>query len=441
MKGTIRSQFDEILGRHLERLIGTKQGIGGLPLNIATIVCFVLLGGREIEIENSPSAAIERYTHDTFLHEAADMGIDPDEYLKTGLQDMIQRGYVELVSDGRFRSRQSTITMVRVLDSIFPKMPGINFLAYIGQTIEEAISGRTDMAAATSRFDQTLKHHGVPVFRHKSSDASPFMDTQTSHATNNIQQKKQISREQILTELYSRAKTSEQPDASPSFRTNHKILTGGTVLKFAKVDEILLKEKKALVEAPRVAEHSRAHNLNVQNGHEKIQEKNTAEEPDVDKGDEYASLTKQGVQSFSPDVASDHDEATLIPAKKEDTQLIDAEGEEESTHDDDIAHKIAAFEKDLALTCPICRVNMLKEQSTSTGKIFYSCPSRDCNFISWGKPHLVECKRCKNPFLVEATDTSGQIILKCPRATCQHRQSLSPRKVMVVRKRLVRRRK
>jgi len=454
MKDSLRSQFDEILGRHFERLIGTKQGIGGLPLNIATIGCFVLLGGREIEIENSPSEAIERYTHDTFLHEAADMGIPPDDYLKTWLQDMIQRGYAEVDSEGRFLTQQSTVIMARLLDRIFPKMPGINFLAYIGQTIEEATTGRTDMEQAISRFDQTLKNHGVQVSRQKSPHMSSSKSNETSQTSAHDQQKSQLSREQILAELYSRSKDREEPTVSPSSRTSHKILAGSSVLKTVKVDEILpkvemspeiiqnMEEKKrgAPSESPNAVEHSPVQDIKAQDVHKTIQEKIITGELDVDESEGAASLTKQEAQPSSHDAAGDQVKVTPV-TEVEDQELVDETGEEESTRDDEIANRIAAFEKDLALTCPICKENVLKEQSTAAGKIYYSCPSNECNFISWGKPHLLECTRCKNPFLVEVTDTSGQIILKCPRATCQHRQGLSPKRVKVVRKRLVRRKK
>jgi hypothetical protein len=454
MKDSLRSQFDEIIARHFERLIGTKQGIGGLPLNIATIGCFVLLGGREIEIANSPSEAIERFTHDTFLREAADMGIAPDDYLRTWLQDMIQRGYTEVDSEGRFFTQQSTVIMARLLDRVFPKMPGINFLAYIAQTIEEAITGRTDMEAAISRFDQTLKHHGVPVSKQKSPHMSSSESAETSQASANDQQKSQLSREQILTELYNRSKTQAEPTAAPSSGTSRKILTGGSVLKTVKVNKIIPKEEisphifsnmgvekeRDSVESPNTVEHSHIQDVTAREVHDEIQAKIVKAELDIDGVERSASLTNQRVQPVSHDAAVVQVKATP-DAEGEDRELIDETGEQESTQDDYIANRITAFEEELALTCPICRENVLKEQSTTAGKIYYSCPSKDCNFISWGKPHLLECKRCKNPFLVEVTDTSGQIILKCPRATCQHRQSLSPKRVKVVRKRLVRRKK
>ncbi len=456
MKDSLRSQFDEILGRHFERLIGTKQGIGGLPLNIATIGCFVLLGGREMEIENSTSEAIERYTNDTFFHEAADMGIHPDDYLKSGLKDMIQKGYIEVDSESRFFARQSTVIMARLLDRIFPKMPGINFLAYLGQTFEEAITGRTDMGAAISRFDQTLKHHGVPVSKQNSRQMSPSKGTKISKASPDDQQKSQLSRQQILAELYSRSKSREETTASPSSQASHKILTGGSVLKSFKIDEIISKEEMpsesihkmeevkaaAPVETHSADEHSSIQDVKAKEVDQEIPAKIFTGGSAVDEVEGLASLTKQEAETVSQGAAGYQVTAISLTTEKEDQELInEEEEEEESTQDDDIANRIAVFEKDLALTCPICRENVLKEQSTAAGKIYYSCPSNDCNFISWGKPHLIECKRCKNSFLVETVGASGQTILKCPRATCQHRQSISPKRVKVVRKRLVRRKK
>jgi ssDNA-binding Zn-finger/Zn-ribbon topoisomerase 1 len=409
MKDTVRCRFDEILSQHFERLIGTKQGIGGIPLNLPTIGCLVLLGGREIEIENSPSGKLERYTHELLFNEATDLCIEPDEFLKTALEDIIQKGYIEVDSDGRFFSRQTTITMVRLLDRIFPKMPGINLIAYAGQTIAEVTTGRTDIESAISRFDQTLKHHGVPFSRQKSSGVSPSINTVTTPTSQTVHQQKRINREQILAELYSRDKSSQESIESSSPRRSLTVLSGGGVMNRIKVDDILPKEENL----PETICKSEA---------------NKEEQPvELLNGTEHSLLLDVNARNTY---------------NEEDTQPIEeGVGYEIITTDDSIADQIAAFEKDLSLTCPICRESVLKEQSTATGKIYYTCPHDSCNFISWGKPHHIECGRCKNPFLIEVTDISGEAILKCPRATCQHRQNLSPQRVKVVRKRLVRRRK
>jgi hypothetical protein len=447
MKDNLRSQFDEIIGRNFERLTGTKQGIGGLPLNIATIGCFILIGGREIDIQTSPTDAAERYTRETFLHEAAGLGIEPDEYLGTGLRDMIERGYFEVDPEGRIIAQESTMAMTRVLDRIFPKMKGINLLAYIGQTIEEAMSGRTDMESATSRFDQTLKHQGLSFSTQKSPQA-PLLTGIDPTPKETL-----MSREEILAEFYTRAKTAK-PNASPISRPN-KVLAGGAVLRSVKVDDIPPKEenppeilgdgnaerRETPVKSAGGVADAASPPVNAQVIHSEIEINSAANEPNLSVVQEAVSDIGQRTQAATHDSSRIDEAAALLDGREEAESADDGVQEEGLSNEDAIADKIAAFEKDLSFTCPICKTNVLMEQSTGAGKKYYTCPSGSCNFISWGKPHHVECSRCKNPFLVEVADASGEMILKCPRATCQHRQSLNPKLVKVVRKRVVRRKR
>jgi len=68
--------------------------------------------------------------------------------------------------------------------------------------------------------------------------------------------------------------------------------------------------------------------------------------------------------------------------------------------DDAIEKRIAAFEEDLAMQCPICRNGCVQKEEAGIGKIYYRCSVKDCNFISWGKPYHLVCPQCNNPFLV-----------------------------------------
>ena len=429
MENTIRPRFDDILSRHFERLIGTRQGIGGMPLNLATIGCIVLLGGRENEIENSSSDAAERHTRDTLLQEAKELGIGSADFLESALQDMIQKGYYEVDTEDRFLSRQPTITMTRLLDRIFPRMRGINLLAFIGQTIEEAVTGRTDVEAAVSRFDQTLQHHGVPFFKEKS------VHTVT---TSTDQQNVHRNREQILSKLYNADKISQQP-ARPSLR----VLSGGSIPGHAEIKEIFPSNKNRSdmnikKEEPVVED---VFNKTDCKFPEEEQINTTEFERSCACPEETTLLNRQEPQQVFQDEKTNNGKPELLPEMEENALLIAYRCQENTIiTDDTIAEKIAAFESNLALTCPICRISTLNEQTTAAGKVYYTCPSEGCNFISWGKPHHIECRRCKNPFLVEVTDATGKTILKCPRATCQYHQDLNPTRKLV-RKRLVRRRK
>lgn len=127
----VRSLFDQTLGQHIERLLGAKYGIGALPMNLATISCLILLAERETEIDSLASNPSERYTYETLLKELAEISLDSYEDLEMAFQDMIQKGYIDVDNDGRFSARNPTISMVQLLDDAFPKMPGMNLIAYL----------------------------------------------------------------------------------------------------------------------------------------------------------------------------------------------------------------------------------------------------------------------------------------------------------------------
>jgi len=74
------------------------------------------------------------------------------------------------------------------------------------------------------------------------------------------------------------------------------------------------------------------------------------------------------------------------------------------------------------MQCPICKTGKAQKEMTRTGKTFYRCSNRDCDFISWGKPFHLVCPQCNNLFLVETFNRDGKTILKCPRATCRYWQ-------------------
>jgi len=165
----VRKQFDQTLGQHIERLIGSRYEVGALPINLATVSWITLLAERENDINSFPSSPSERYTHETLLNELAEIGLDPDEDLKMNIHDMIKKGYIDVDDNGKFSAKKLTISMAKLLDRFFPKMPGMNFIAYFVQTMDEAQSGRKDLDSAISQFDQMLKMQGVSLLKQKTN--------------------------------------------------------------------------------------------------------------------------------------------------------------------------------------------------------------------------------------------------------------------------------
>jgi len=117
------------------------------------------------------------------------------------------------------------------------------------------------------------------------------------------------------------------------------------------------------------------------------------------------------------------EEADSTVETEYETEIV-SEAHETIRADDLIERQIAAFEQDLAMVCPVCTTGKVKAEQTAKGKLFYMCSSKNCVFVSWGKPYHNVCPQCRNPFLIESTERDGKTILRCPRATCRHRQKL-----------------
>lgn len=368
MQDTLKHQFEQIFTKHYERLTNTAQAVGGLSFTLENIVCFILFGGRELDIEDIYGDVSERYSLDTFLADAREAGMETDDHLKKAIADLVAGKFLHLQPDGCYYSYQATRETARMLNRIYPKMQGMSMLAYIGQTLQEAASGRTDMESALSRFDQTLQKQGVPLPKAK------------------------------IPVIASQPKPAAPPKKAEELKSgNTRIIR----------DYVVTSAVKAKIDRPQTAP-------DFDDEAQEVSDASPQEQtvPDLDETDAFFSGNSLA-QAKSPQAASE------VHSGK-------AAGIEEAVADDDIAARIAAFEKQLSLVCPICKANSLKEEKTAAGKLFYSCASPSCNFISWGRPHLMACPRCKNAFMVEVEDNAGKLFLKCPRATCQHRQPLLP---------------
>lgn len=94
----------------------------------------------------------------------------------------------------------------------------------------------------------------------------------------------------------------------------------------------------------------------------------------------------------------------------------------QETSDEDIEARIAAYEKELSMSCPVCKTGKIQTSETGKGKVFYDCSNSDCNFISWSQPFHYTCPTCENPFLIAFQTKDGKEGLKCPRATCDYVQ-------------------
>ena len=124
-------------------------------------------------------------------------------------------------------------------------------------------------------------------------------------------------------------------------------------------------------------------------------------------------------------------EKSVLDRQCDGVQTTESEPEPEPEEEEEanLASRIAAFEAELAMPCPICLEGKIVSEKTAKNKTYYTCSNRACRFVSWEKPYHFECPLCKNPFLTEFTTPPGGKGLKCPRAGCAYSQNnlLDPR--------------
>ena len=380
--------FNDILGDNIERLLKTRYGLEELELNIFSIPCIVLLATRETEIESFPHLPPARYTEDDLIEELAEMSIESDIAIADCLEKMAGRGYIK-ISDNRFFAEKPTLDMAQLIDRIFPNMPGLNFIAYLGQMVDEVAAGRKSVEAASGQFNQMLEMQGVDPY-------------------DNSAQKQKKKRFQHL------RLGDDKPAAKPQAQVRRPIVTPGkpaNIFSQLKTDNVI---KTTVKEKP----------AKLPEAEEKPEENPAPVEADTEP--EIVAADTLSPQDTAVNIPDTENQAETIQQDEYTAQEQDQDtGETDSFEppdDRDIEERILEFEGQLGLKCPLCSTGDIKTSETAKGKAYYHCSGSDCNFISWGKPYYFDCPKCDSNFLIEVADSNGKGFLKCPKATCTHWQ-------------------
>ena len=438
--------FDEILFKHFERLIGSRCGVGELPLNSVNISLIMLLMERENEIESFPSDEIDRYRTETLINDFEELGFISVQDMNIVVEEMIQKDYI-LVDDDRLIPQKPTISMARLIDLVFPKMLGMNLVAYFVQSMDEVKSMRKNLDSAADQFDQVLQMQGAPLKKSPQQSELSKMSVQSDGKETHIHksdksQKIALEKELKTSAILGRKTSDNLLDYSKGSLSEPKVLSSDAYkgkIEIKKVDfgKPILEEIEPVKDSSDKREHIEDEKLasGVKSVESLLHDDTDIETPDtsmmissekpietifdeqIPSVDTVAEKTVTLDSGYSIKDASHHLEST-----EQDNLKTAFEKGESSTNDDDIDKRIKAFEEDLSLQCPICKHSKVTVENTATGKSYYKCSNKECNFISWGKPHHISCPKCNNPFLIEASNKAGETILKCPRATCRYRK-------------------
>ena len=414
--------FDEIVARNMERLIGSRIGVGGLPLTVGTIACLNLLD--DPSDQHPPGEEMEENSLEILQEQLAELGLRDKAKAETLIQDMISRGYILQDDQGRITGGKPAQSMARLMRSLFPKMQGSTLIAYFVQTIDEVLSGRKSLETAVAQFDQTLKMLGVSP---KGAAAEKSARAPSKEASNEEIRKALATRlgaggarkgariiGSSMEGVSFKLETAPVAPASPPLAEEE---TGGSARSTEETPPVA--EVAAPAPAPGVPKEEVLH---------EAQDKSARgqEPPDLPGPPQDASKEVEGPgDSEHPLEKSRPAEATVSPPPVVET--VEEDKDSPPVDEDDlIEREVAQFQDELAAFCPLCKIGKVREHRTGTGRVYYKCSNMECNLVSWGKPHLFACPICRNPFLVEVSEGEDGVKLRCPRSTCSYRCTVPP---------------
>lgn len=440
--GFVRDQLDEILAQEITALLDIDSKSAMLSFNLASIACITLIVEREREISQYPESPPERYTKESFIHELTEIGLERDMILEKAVLLVLNNGYISIDTKGLLKAEMPSFMMMGFLDNMFPGMPGMNLVGFVLQINEEVNSGRKTLELARESFQYTLKSRGVLVSKDtaekKAAEIAAGLGAMPGQTREIALKLKQDNLDRLSKLIKTRRKRSMDSagqlnikdvfDKGPSKEELEAEKAEEEARKAAAFARELAEKEEKIKEAEEAAkeaakqleelEHREKELIKAQEAAEKANRKAAELE-----AREAVMAEKEARLKALEEKLKQEEEKRRIEEEKEAGSKEAEEIEEDALSDEDIDSRIAAFESDLTMPCPLCKKGKIISKTTEKGKEFFTCTNSGCRFVSWDKPYHIECPLCKNPFLIETVTPTGEKGLKCPRASCAYRQN------------------
>jgi len=451
---SILQPFADTLQSKLSKFLGLTKLPSYLELDVPTLISVLLIAERYKEIQYDPS--VQCFTRESIAQEFIDLGLPGELSVDSIIEELLNRDLVSLSDQGFIEPKSNMVEAIKVLEKTFPRMAGISMIAYLVQTIEEVLSGRKAHEFAVKQFSDTLEIYGEPktdkakrskghVTKHKTQASEGNLPKAGSDDTTVSNSAAVLAR--LKAAAKAQATSGSSHIISGMGESKVEIRTFEMADLFADSEppeQDKTSHLKAAIQEPDSQNDQEALTENYDNSCDigNTNEEKTLEGSIPEDFHEHDLSTNDFIPS-EPSIPSESHSAEHTPSilSEPATQPRDLGESEESdflhqnesvgiqqqdppvqeqnlSEDDEIDKKIAAFEDELSLLCPLCGKGRVEERTTTSGRKFYQCSLENCTFISWGKPIHTPCPICKNTFLVEVTDSSGNTMLKCPRATC-----------------------
>lgn len=463
----IRQAFDQVLAKHIDPIAADLKTVLQDGSSVCGTTLLVLLKEREQEREQFGAQAVEPLTPENLIAEAIDMGIADNGALRRSLQALQTAGAVVPDKDGCLNAGPPAHAFLRQLDGLLPGMPGLNLVAYAAQTIDEVRSNRKSLSAARDQFDQTLgiqrrggrkdsgqaggepepsAEAGAPPAKRPLIDRSTIRKrlraaVQRRGGQNVIGASTVASRapETIRPLAFGAPPPPGPPAAEEKVDPSSALLekdfpaadaADNTGPDFAAagaaMDRFSTSESSEDAAPPKADDTPAADDSPAADDTPAAPAKDPPEEPDG------MPLKTPTAEAITPEAAAADPAPQTAPSPVADASADDVQpplivhtpaAGAPSMDDTAVEERIAAFEDDLSLRCPVCGKAKVAVKTTPAGREYYQCTAADCAFISWGKPVHRRCPWCDNPFMIERMNRNHEIMIQCPRATCRYKES------------------
>ncbi len=421
--GNMLDILDQTFLRHFLRITGAREGIHGLSMDLVSVACIVLLAEGSGESDDARERPL--LSREDLKNKLVEMGLDDPERLGHTLESMVRTGYVQIDDRGDLAPGKATLSMAALLDRAFPGMPGMNLVAYFIQTLDEVESGRKGPREALSQLDQMLRRHGSAPLNRKAQSGRSKPPSPLRPARAAIRRAPRPRPDRLeLPKNPAPSLPRESWDAEPSSQ------------------EALHAEEPSVPDlpaAPPLSEAEPATETTEASEEPPAEAWLPPEEPpspaeilEVPPASEPAPSPGPPSKEPDPGPAEDilRDAPAPVPNGAEPLPRVEAVSgvpgngtQTAAAPEESVEDRIAVFEEELSMQCPLCRKASIQGLQTAKGRTYYKCSDEMCMFISWGRPHHIPCPLCGNPFLVETAGRDDGGTLKCPRATCRYRGS------------------
>ena len=156
----LESRFDAVLSAHLAEAIGSRTLPDSIEFDIATITAVVLVSEREAECKTDPG--VERYDAASLVTDMAEFGFGTRDSLARTVEHL-ETSEVLKLEGARLAPMPVAEKLVTLINTLFPGMMGMHFVAFVAQSIEEVVSGRKETELAVESFRQTLQSRSIRI--------------------------------------------------------------------------------------------------------------------------------------------------------------------------------------------------------------------------------------------------------------------------------------